>query len=545
MANILLSSLSGILLVLCFPKFDLEILAWVALVPLLLTIRDKGSKEAFILSYLCGAIFFTGLLYWIGAVTVYNKLAPLGLLLLISYLSLYFGLFGLLLSMQNQKSNDSLSRVPRNQKHRKKHRFHSLRSLLVAASLWVCLEFIRSHLFSGFPWGLIGYSQHLNLPLIQISALTGVYGVSFLVVLVNVAIIECLCSVKGRKLLQPFRNSFLTGLVISGRLLVAFFLLGGSLFYGKGVLSKEMKGKSLKMAIVQGNIPQEEKWDYQRQEDILAVYSKLTREVFKESPHLIVWPETALPAYLPEDRQLLDKIFGLAKEANAYILLGTARREYSYQQKCSGAALLRLCFNSAFLISPSGGVETVYDKIHLVPFGEFVPLGRLFPQWERAILPEGGFEPGKDSTIFNLHGSRFATLICFEAIFPHLVRDLTRRGAKFMVNITNDAWFGETAGPYQHLAMARLRTVENRIPLVRAANTGISCFIDSFGRSQVLEVRGKRIFVRGVLIKEIVIPEQETFYARWGDVFVYGCLLLTLFSLAPAIWKWRGYARAA
>ncbi|MCK4436632.1 apolipoprotein N-acyltransferase [bacterium] len=539
MANILLSSLSGILLVLCFPKFDLEILAWVALVPLLLVIRNKDGKEAFILSCLCGAIFFTGLLYWIGTVTAYNKLAPLGLLLLISYLSLYFGSFGLLLSLI------------KNQKYRKQHHFLSIKdysnasrkrllvNCLLVPSLWVSLEFIRSHLFSGFPWGLIGYSQHLNLPLIQISAFTGVYGVSFLVVLVNVAISESVSMVKDWKLLNRptpfrkdslarFRNSFLTGLVISCPLLVAFFLLGGSLFYGKSVLREGMKGKRLNVAIVQGNIPQEEKWDCERQEDVLAIYSKLTREVSKEAPQLIVWPETALPSYLPEDRQLLDKIFGLAREANAYILLGTARREYSYQQKC---------FNSAFLISPSGEVETVYNKIHLVPFGEFVPLGRLFPQWERAILPEGGFEPGKDFTIFNLPGSRFATLICFEAILPHLVRRLVRRGANFMVNITNDAWFGRTAGPYQHLSMAQLRTVENRIPLVRAANTGISCFIDSFGRTQVLEAEGKQIFVRGVLIKEIVIPETQTFYAKWGDVFVYGCLLLALLSLAPAIWK--------
>ncbi|MCD5390640.1 apolipoprotein N-acyltransferase [candidate division NPL-UPA2 bacterium] len=535
MTNILLSSLSGVLLVLCFPKFDLEILAWVALVPLLLAIRDKGGKEAFILSYLSGAIFFTGLLYWIATVTVYSKLVPLGLLILISYLALYFGLFGLLLSIQNQES-----RI-KNQESRKGHCFHSLRSLLVAPSLWVSLEFIRSHLFSGFPWGLIGYSQHLNLPLIQICSLTGVYGVSFLIVLVNVAIMECLSAISGGKLpgrftrfredsLNRFRNLSLKGLIIGCHLLVAFFLLGGSLFYGKRVLREEMKGKSLKVAIVQGNIPQEEKWDYERLEDILAVYSKLTREASKEAPHLIVWPETALPGYLPEDRQLLDKISRLAQESNAYILLGAAHREYSRQQKC---------FNSAFLISPSGAVETVYNKIHLVPFGEFVPLGRLFPRWERAILPGGGFEPGKNFTVFSLPQGRFGAPICFEAIFPHLVRNFVRRGANFIVNITNDAWFGRTAGPYQHLAMVSLRAVENRLPLVRAANTGISCFIDPFGHSQVLEVEGERIFVRGVLIKEIVIPEQETFYARRGDIFAYICLLLTLFILAPTIWKLR------
>ncbi|NOX97298.1 MAG: apolipoprotein N-acyltransferase [Nitrospirae bacterium] len=515
--DIFLSLLSGFLLIFSFPKFDLELLAWVALVPLFLAIKDKGRRESFLLSFLTGGVFFAGLLYWIATVTIYNRLVISGLLILVLYLSLYFGLFGLLASRRKSGTtfNFQLSTF----------------NYLYLPSLWVSLELLRSYLFSGFPWGLLGYSQYLNLPLIQISSFTGVYGISFLIVLVNVVVADCF---SGRDLRLRLR--------VSGYgLLIAGLLVGASLLYGKKVLAKDIKGKSLKVAIVQGNILQGEKWDYGRQEEFAGIYSDLSQEASLKGPALIVWPETSIPGYLPEDRYLFDTLVNLSKESGAYILMGGTRR----LAPLKGNSPLkqvdedeREYFNSAFLFSPRG-IETTYDKIHLVPFGEFVPWGRFFPFWARAILPEGGFEAGKRHTIFKIPQGQFTVLICYEIIFPDLVRRSVEGGANFIVNITNDAWFGKTAGPYQHAAMATFRAVENRRSLVRAANTGISLFIDPFGRREILKVKNQSIFVRGTLTKEIVLVQGNTLYTRYGDVFAYFSLILALTGIGFNLIKMR------
>ena len=495
--DIFLSLFSGFLLILSFPKFDLGVLAWVAFVPLLLSIRDKGGKESFFLAFLTGSVFFAGLLYWIAAVAVYNKLILLALPIIIFFLALYFGFFGLL-SSRRIKSSTS---------------FHfplSAINYLYLPGLWVSLEFIRSHFFlGGFPWGLLGYSQYLNLPLIQISSFTGVPGISFLIILVNVAVANCF-PLSGKRLR-----------IAGCRLLFAGFLVGASLLYGRRVLSEAVEGESLKVAIVQGSIPQAEKWDWSRREEFLEIHAQLTREVSRKEPALIVWPETAVPGFLPDDPYLFDTLVNLSEESGAYILMGGIHRCQEDEKD----------FNSAFLFSPRG-IEGIYDKLHLVPFGEFIPGGRFLPpSWERAILPGGGFEHGEDWTIFNIPQGQFVVPICYEIIFPRLVRRLVSQEANFIVNITNDAWFGRTAGPDQHAAMVTFRAVENRRPLVRAANTGISLFIDPFGRREILKVGDQSIFVRGTLTKEIVLARGRTFYVRYGDVFAYLCLVLTLMGI--------------
>ncbi len=277
------------------------------------------------------------------------------------------------------------------------------------------------------------------------------------------------------------------------------------------------------MAVVQGNIPQGRKWDYRRQAEFLGIYSNLTREASLKRPQLIVWPETAVPGYLPGDRYLFARLVRLSGQSGAYILMGAAHLKKGNEGEDK-------YFNSAFLFSPRG-IEGIYNKIHLVPFGEFVPGGRWFPSWQRAVLPGGGFEAGKYHSLFKLPQGQFTVLICYEIIFPRLVRRSVEGGANFIVNITNDAWFGKTAGPYQHAAMATFRAVENRRPLVRAANTGVSLFIDPFGRRDVLKVGERPIFVQGTLTKEIVLPRGETFYTRYGDIFAYLCLIPALIGI--------------
>ncbi|MCD5401691.1 apolipoprotein N-acyltransferase, partial [candidate division NPL-UPA2 bacterium] len=405
--------------------------------------------------------------YWIATVAVFARLILLALPVIVLFLSLYFGLFGFL-------SRRIKSGSP----------FH----YLYLPCLWVSLELIRSHLFlGGFPWGLLGYSQHLNLPLIQISSFTGIYGVSFLIVLVNVAV--------ANLFLSPGRHRRVVGCW----LLITGFLVGGSLFYGRQVLREEIEGESLRVAIVQGNIAQAEKWDWSRREEFLGIHAQLTREASLEEPALIVWPETsAVPGHLPDDRYLFDTLVNLSQESGAYILVGGVHRHQGRD------------FNSAFLFSPRG-IEEIFDKIHLVPFGEFLPGERFIPSsWREALRLGEGFKHGEEFTLFALPQGQFIVPICYEIIFPHLVRRLLGQEADFIVNITNDAWFGKTAGPYQHAAMATFRAVEARRPLVRAANTGISLFIDPFGRREILEVDNQPLFVRGTLTREIVLTGEIT-----------------------------------
>lgn len=506
--DIFLTTLSGLLLILSFPKFNLEILAWIALVPLFLSLRGKGNKESFWLSFLTGVVFFAGLLYWIAAVAVFAKLVLPALLVIVLFLSLYFGLFGFL-------SRRIKAGSP----------FH----YLYLPSLWISLELIRSHFFlGGFPWGLLGYSQHLNLPLIQISSFTGIYGVSFLIVLVNVTVANC------------FLGSNRRWRVIGCWLLITGLLVGGSLFYGREVLRKEIEGESLRVAIVQGNIAQAEKWDWGRRKEFLGIHAQLTRKASLEEPALIIWPETsAVPGLLPDDRYLFDTLVNLSQESGAYLLVGGVHRRQGKN------------FNSAFLFSPRG-IEGIFDKIHLVPFGEFLPGERFFPPSWRGTLRLGeGFKHGEELTLFDLPQGQFIVPICYEIIFPHLVRSLLGREADFIVNITNDAWFGKTAGPYQHAAIATFRAVEARRSLVRVANTGISLFIDPFGRREIFKVDNQPLFVRGTLTREIVLTQETTPYIRYGDIFAYLCLVLALLGIgaslidAKAIFRYnlRNYSR--
>ncbi|MFH0827498.1 MAG: apolipoprotein N-acyltransferase [Candidatus Omnitrophota bacterium] len=478
------------LLILSFPGFNIWPAAWFAFVPLFFLLQNKSKLKAFLLAYLTGVLFWAGAIYWLVHVTL------LGTVILILYLALFFGFFGLIFSTMNYE--------------------HRTMNYFLIPSVWVLLEYARSQLLTGFPWALLGYSQHLNLTLIQIADIMGAWGVSFLVMMGNVVIYS----------LIAHRLSFIHAK--KKYLLLPVLCLAFTLGYGYYKLHRTPNTEhqaSLKISIVQANIPQELKWDPQAREYILSQYARLTEKASQGKPDLIIWPEAANPDVSLPERDALEEISSLAQRQGIPLLFGSVI-ETGVQY-----------FNSALLLSTNGEIASRYDKLHLVPFGEYIPLRSTFPFLE-TIAPIGDITAGREYTLFEIQNpkskiqNKFGVLICFEDLFPELSRQFVKRGAQFLVNITNDAWYKKTAAASQHFQASVFRAVENRIFLVRSANTGVSGFINPQGRviSVVRDTTGQDIFVEGFGTQEIAGKDSSfTFYALHGDFFI---LVLFIFVAA-------------
>lgn len=478
--------ISALLLILSFPPFDVEPLAWIALVPFFSSIKGKSRKEAFLMGLLWGLIFFTGILYWIAyAVKTYGGLSlPVSLFitfLLIFYLSLYPALFALLLPMEGRT-----------------------RPLFAAPLYWASLEYLRGILFTGFPWALLGYSQYRSLHLVQIADITGVYGISFFLVALNVSLF-----------LAVVEKEYLRGLIAV--LLLSIPVLTYGHVRLKDIRLEMKRWRPLKVGIVQGNIPQDIKWDEAYRSETVRIYREETLKLLSQSPSLVVWPETALPFYLQIDEVYGPEVVSLVKKGHFMLLTGSPAFEVTEEG-------LRY-YNSAFLLG-KGGIEGRYDKIHLVPFGEYVPLKRILFFARKLVVGAGEFSPGEGVVVLGERGEGFGVVICYEAIFPDLFRRFVKEGATFMVNITNDAWYGRTSAPYQHFSQVVLRAIENRVFVVRSANTGISGVIGPDGNI----LHETRIFERTSFSANIGLREiSPTFYTRYGDLFAW---LNILFSLS-------------
>ncbi|MDP2922009.1 MAG: apolipoprotein N-acyltransferase [Candidatus Omnitrophota bacterium] len=438
--------LSSLFLIFSFPNFNLSFLAFIGFVPLFFAIEDVSPKRAFLISYISGFIFYLGTLYWLYHVTA------VGLVILCLYLALYFGAFGWILTAAGFRIRPYIFLIP---------------------LIWVILEYIQAHLFTGFGWALLGYSQYKNLPLIQIADFSGVFGVSYVIMMVNYALY--------RALKKSFFEIVLAGLALS-------FVIG------YGVAREDSRGYSgaVRISVIQGNIPQELKWDPDSRDMIMEKYSALTKTAALDYTDLIIWPETSFPGFFEIDKDMTDRVLNLAKEIRIPILLGVNNENDS------------MYFNSAVMISRRGNPVARYDKIHLVPFGEYVPFSRKFPGLHKLVLGElGEFTPGSKYILFKLDLSpstkvNFAALVCFEDVFPELSRQFVKDGAKFLVVLTNDAWYGRSGAAYQHTACSVFRAIENRVPVVRCANTGVSCFIDSRGKIyDSVEEKGSHLFVTG------------------------------------------------
>jgi apolipoprotein N-acyltransferase len=360
-------------------------------------------------------------------------------------------------------------------------------ALILAPFFWIAGEWLRGHLFGGFPWGTLGYSQYLNLRVIQIAELTGVHGVSFVILAVNAAVAGCL--------LLTWRRA-LGGVALAGVLMAA------TLIFGQARLTESAPRPSARVTIMQPSIEQPLKWEARHTKETLSIYFALTRQAAAEKTQLIVWPETASPTVLRQDPELVASLTAVSAELKVPMLIGSI-------DAAGNPPRFR---NTAFLLTEQGIVGR-YDKIHLVPFGEFIPLSGVigFVRGWAEFISE--LEPGTRTVVFQGPPAPYGVMICYEGIFPDLVRNFVRDGARVMVNMTNDAWFGRTSGPEQHLSMYPFRAVENRVSVVRAANTGVSAFVAPSGQI----IRRMNLYQRGLLTETVPLRVGKTLFTRLGD----------------------------
>ncbi len=483
-------------------------IAWVALVPLLVSIRDKTVGSAFRTGFLAGLVHYLTLLYWLvytmqlyGGLPVY--LAVPVLFLLAAYLSLWIGLFSsMVVGFGNQKPYFWIA-IP---------------------VFWVALEYMRGVLFTGFPWGLLGYSQSDILQIIQISDIVGVYGVSFLVVVSNTAVFLLYQALfnKTRKDFRITMSMAMTSVILSIGLIAAAWYYG--IWRIQSLDHRIADQPAKRAAVIQGNIDQAVKWDSAFQAATIQKYIRLSCSAIQKSdPDLIVWPETATPFYFTYNQQLSNLIFAAAKETGKDFLIGSP----SFKKSPEGTSY----YNSAYLVDAKGKVTGKYDKVHLVPFGEYVPLKRFLFFVGKMVEQVGDFKAGEKGNTLAWDSERLGIQICFEIIFPSLSRSMVKNGATVLINITNDAWFGTTWGPYQHFSMAVFRAVENRRFLVRAANTGISGFVDPAGRV----IESTALLENAVASEELVFLSKKSIYTRFGDFFATLCAAISAIMVMMAL----------
>ncbi|MCP4682219.1 MAG: apolipoprotein N-acyltransferase [Desulfobacterales bacterium] len=500
--SIFLAVLSGTVLTASFPPGKLSFLVWIAFVPLFKGLDNKPSLQAFKLGLITGATHYLTLMYWITVVLgQYGDLDPFSrfavLLLLCLYLALYPAFFSVMSLYFNGLRFPSIS----------------------MAIFWVGLEYIRAKFLTGFPWCLLGYTQYEHPGLIQIADIFGVYGISFLIILVNGLIYGLLFkhNEKGLRFLRW--ETLMTGL-----------FLGGTMAYGHYRLTenslKKETPQSVKAVIIQANIDQSIKWDPAFQTSTMAAYQRLTRRVRDFKPELIVWPETSLPFFFQDNVLLSSRVYSMVKESGAALIFGSPA--------CKEGIGTTQYYNRAFLMTIDDRSIQYYDKIHLVPFGEYVPLKKILSFINRLVPAAGDFQSGNDIKPLTYGKLSIGVLICFEAIFPEIAREHAKQGGNILVNITNDAWFGMTSAPYQHLSMTVFRAVENRMPVIRSANTGFSAFIDSHGE----------IYLRGGLFREEVLKatvnisrSDLTIYSRFGDIFALSLLIISMLMFLSFIWS--------
>ena len=461
---------TGLAATFAFWPYRTGFIAYFVLVPFIVLCGIKEGRGRFLLaSYLYGLGYFLGNLYWIALLQKEQITLPWLRLPAVIVLCAYLALFMLLTGFLARRL--VLVRVP----------FE-----IALALAWGGVEFLRSLGPLGFPWASLGYSQTPYPVVTQQAALYGTYGISAWLVLVNGLLARLLLSRRAR-------------VALVAAAVFAAPIVGGSL-----VLSRARCPDSLEVSLVQPNIGGAVKWDEAYRDSTVKILSTMSAQA--QGSAMIIWPETAVPLYLKHTPGYLDTLGAIAGRAGSPILTGYP----DYERTPEG---LRY-YNSAMLMSPEGVVEGEYRKIHLVPFGEMIPLEERIAFLRNINFGEGDFSPGKTYEIFEVDSKRFGVAICFESIFPGLVRQFVGRGADFIVNITNDEWFGPSAAPYQHAQMAVMRCVEDRVGMARCANTGVSMLIDPYGRI----TRKTRIFTRGVLTDRLPLTRPGTPYSRHGYI---------------------------
>jgi apolipoprotein N-acyltransferase len=486
--------------------------AWVALAPLLVALGGASLSRALALGFVTGVVHFTGTLYWITRVmAVYGDLQPFVAVLVNGLLIAYLALFPALFAVVTRRL--VLSYGPR--------------ALLAAPLVWVTTELGRTYLLTGFPWVLLGYSQVSVLPIAQVASLFGVYGLSALVASVSAAVAYGLGPAKAghyEKLVASGFSRTLSRTLPLGVVLIVVIALAawGSLRVARGDLAA---GTPVRVALVQGNVQQDQKWDPRHATDIFDNYLRMTRQAIAQGADLVVWPESSTPFTFEMEPAAADSIRRIARDARVPILLGSDQIERGAPTRY---------YNSAYLVRADGSTGAVYRKMHLVPFGEYVPLKRLLFFAEPLVEAVSDFSAGDSAVLMTVDGHSISTSICYEIVYPDLVRRFVAAGSELLTTITNDAWFGDTSAPHQHFAQAAMRAIENGRYLVRAANTGVSGVVDPYGRVLVQS----RLFEPAVVTATVTYRTEKTLYTRTGDLVAYLSVVATMGTLVAG-WRRR------
>lgn len=502
---------SGLALALAFPKFDVSLMAWVAFVPFFYAVEGESLRHVFWWGWLQGLACYVGSLYWVVITLhefagVHFVLSLLPMLLLATVVGVYTAL-----ALWTGEFIARRLRLP---------------IVLTMPIAWAAVELVRTYFPIGFPWNLLGETQYRNLALIQFAEFTGTYGISALIIFFNVVVFMIMMR-RGARRLQTVSLSILTGVMI------AALVFGNWRMHELKILKPN---GSFRVAMVQGNIPQSVKWDANALAPTFKVYTEQSAQGAKQGADLIVWPEAAAtfifqpddlyPAAAEDDINYRNALLQLAHDIGKPILFG-APALVTRDKHVIGFA------NRAYMVSGQGQVAAWYDKIQLVPFGEYVPFRAVLGYFvNRIVHGMGDMIPGAQQTLFDINGAKLSVLICYESIFPDLARRSVKEGADVMVNITNDAWYGTSSAPYQLLAMSAMRSVETKVPMIRVANTGISAIILNDGSITATTP----LFKRGTELEDVGWHPMRTLYTIVGDLFAQICLLLTAIGL---IWGWR------
>jgi apolipoprotein N-acyltransferase len=490
---------SGLSTAFAFPKINLIFFSWISLIPLLFVLSKKKPGQAFFLGLVGGTAFYATLIYWIPSVPAHygNLSTPLSLIIyaaLVLFLALFWAVFALLFAVINRSFPAWI--------------------YVLAPFIWVVAEYLVTFVFTGFPWGLLGYAQLKNVHFIQMASVTGVYGLSFVIVLFQCAFVY---AIKSRT-----KSPFFAALALVLLIHVAGFVT---------IKPTLQAGQSFSASVIQGNVSSDIAWNELPSHDIEDIFNQhlaLSRQAFKGGSRFIVWPEFSVPLCFSCPYGIYqvfkDRLFRFVSETGCTLVLGTnEKKDIEGETKY---------FNTALILKPDLTVER-YFKMHLVPFGEYTPYKKIFSFISSVTHAIGDMTPGEEQRLMDYEGMQLGSPICYEIIFPDLVRKFVKKGASFLVTITNDGWYGRSAAPFQHFAMAAMRAVENRRFILRSATTGISGIIDPYGR-----ILSESELMTQTSLTGMITPKRETtLYTRFGDILLYVSLTLTVISLILAVVK--------
>jgi len=483
-----LALISGVLVGFSYPPLRLGFLIWIGLIPLIHIILNSKPKNVAVFAFLASITANFISLYWIGLNSGAGYIPVFASLIgAVLYLGLFWSAFGYLVAFIEAKKSWGL---------------------LVIPFAWVAMELIRSIGPLGFPWINLALTQTQYLPMIQIADITGSYGISFWILLLNVGLYKVLMSKNKQRYL-----------LFVGAIFLMIFV------YGEFRINKfsVIDGETISLVITQPNINPDEKWEPELRDENFRLMHTLLDSAINLKPDIILWPESAVPAYLRLSNHRRTPIVQKLAKQNIPLLSGTIDR-------IIGDDGVKKYYNGSIFIQPDGKMK-MYHKIHLVPFAEYIPLSDKFTILKKLNFGQANFAQGNEFTVFNLNSIGFSNVICYESSIPQIVRGLIKNGAQFLTIQANDGWLGKSSGPFQHFELSKLRAVENRVPIVRCANTGISGVVDQTGSVSNKVPLG----IKSVSKIDIIPSNQHTFYTKNGELFANLCIFITL-GIFVLIW---------